>query len=192
MDNKESLVTGSFIFIMTLNVGFAFGQTVADISVVPKCTIEIYLADRYDEIDSTRQCRYCFSPAIDGLGDTPFIGNDEIIGYRIEEDNHYLLLSESCQKKLQSLTKKSNTFPIRTGFAMVIDGEIVYGGWFLSRHVSNFHACDWIYVFTPFDGQELVIQLKHPLPAPKEYETDPRNNELVLDCLNKSNRFKRD
>ena len=178
--------------ILTITTCYTFGQNSVDTAASKNCKIEIYLVQNA-QFDTTKQCRYCFWPTVDGLADTAFIKDSEIIGYDTTNGQHSLILSKDCLIKLQDITKTSQTF-IRTAFALAINGQPIYGGWFLNVYVSNFHACDWIYVFTPFDRDgkgKLNIELRYPRhQAPSKYEEDPRNNKLIMECLKISKRLK--
>jgi hypothetical protein len=188
MTKHKQLLT----IILTITTCYAFGQNNVDTEANKNCKIEIYLVEN-GERDSTRQCRYCFWPTVNGLADTAFIKDSEIIGYDTTNGQHSLILSKDCLIKLRDITETSKKF-MRTAFALVVNGQPIYGGWFLNRNVSNFYACDWIYVFIPFDRDgkgKLDIDLQYPRhQATAKYENDPRNNKLIIECLKKSNRLK--
>jgi len=173
-------------FIFTLTVCLTFGQTIPHRAANKKCKIEIYLIEKI-KTDTTKQCRYCFLPAVIDLADSAFIKDGEIAGYEVADSQYYLILSEECQKRLYNLTKTTGNFPVRCAFAVVLNGQPIYGGWFLNQYVSNFYACDWVYIFTPFGEDspgKLRIDLRYPRhQAPAQFEEDPRNNKLIIDCL---------
>jgi len=102
------------------------------------------------------------------------------------------VLSENCKKRLHGVTNIKN-FPVRSAFALVVNGHPIYGGWLLSRYVSNYYACDWIYItlFDENDEGKLRIDLRYPRhKAADKFNEDARDNKSLMDRLNASGRLK--
>jgi hypothetical protein len=182
-----------FAILLTFTVPFGFGQSHND-SKLNTGSIEIFLLkEKVGNFDSTRQCSYCFIPMIYDMADTAFIKNDEIIGYEISNGKHFILINKSCQIKLKQLDKQGKTFPFRSAFALVVNGKPIYGGWFLNRFVSNFHACDWVHIFSPLNengNDKMELNLKYPRhKTTTQFEMDPRNNKYLFDVLKESGRW---
>jgi hypothetical protein len=202
---KLHLIIALYLICSLTKSQLSFSQGFPDKTSGP-CTIEIYLVKKISHIDSTVQtsnspnfrCRYCFIPSVEDIADTAFIKDSEITGYGLRVDSrrgdsaHYLFLSEAALSRLHKLTDKVGEFPGRCAFAMVVNGKPVYGGWFLSRFVSNFHGADWIYVFTPFDEDKqggLRIDL-HPIRMRSHpFNLDPRSDTSLIDCLKRTGRY---
>ncbi len=179
-------------FILTFTAYITFGQTIPDAIAIKNCKIEIYLVEK-GKNDSTKECRYCFWPTVKDLADSAFIKDNEIVGYEITNDQHYLLLSKSALQRLRMLNKSSSSsasFTTRS-FAVVINGEPIYGGWFRNGYLDT--PVDWIVIPTPFDKDstgKLSINKGYMFGKISDKYGDPRNNTLLMDCLKKSNRLK--
>ena len=135
------------------------------------------------------------------LADTAFIKDSEIIGYEITSDNeHNIILSQTAMEKLRTKGRTPPLFSSRSkypyhfvnrSFAVVVNGQPIYGGWFRSAYIST--TVDWIFIPTPFDHDgtgKLSIEKGYMVGKIPDKYGDPRNNKLLIDCLKKSNRLK--
>jgi len=156
------------------------------------CRVDLYLVKEYIQCwDSTTKKIMHFIVTLDDLQDTAFIKDEEIISYTFKKFRqkerrskkmivklHSFKTSSSLDERIDSL--KLSLFGCARQFAIVCDGEVVYGGCF------NNHLSSWVppTVFATGRGKELSLNL-WPGVAPK----DPRENEKLFDCLKKSGRF---
>lgn len=185
------------IFFFATLICPAFGQTQPRIAE-KNCTIEIFLVES-GNIDSAYGCRYCFTPSIKDLAGKPFIENSEIIGYEITSDSiHTILLSESAIQRLRKYGRTPPPFSSTAAypfyftsraFAIVVNGQPIYGGWFRNSYLSSNTFADWVIIPTPFDKDwNGKLRVNWGLKTPKQC-VDPRNNKLLLECLKNSNRY---
>ncbi len=162
------------------------------------CRIDIYLVKNYVRCwDTVTKKIVPFNVTIDNLQDTAFIKDEEIILYtfkkfkqkiriwgsrrrkKITARLHSLQLSSSVNDRIDSLSL--SLFGCAAQFAIVCDGEIIYGGC-LNNHMSS-----WVPPVVTLTGRDNEIHFGlWPGIAP----TDPRENPKLFDCLKKTGRFK--
>ncbi|MFL5728582.1 MAG: hypothetical protein ACJ75J_03750 [Cytophagaceae bacterium] len=181
--------TLSFIFFSLFCVFKMAAQSPSD-TTPDQSRIEIYLVER-GKADTSGGCRYCFFPETTDLATTPFIEDHEIIAYQILGDIHRLILSSSASERLALLNanRDSSGIYVRRSFALTVNRQPVYGGWFRSRYLS--FPVDWVTINTPFDEEKtgsLRVDLGFLLGIPKQYK-DPRMNEALFKSLRASGRL---
>jgi hypothetical protein len=170
---------------LILIIGFSLicfcviGQTDQIIGSHRNCIIEIYLIKDTNK-DTSSNLRYFFKPETKNLNDTSFIKNIEILGLDTSNNKIKILLSKDCFDRLMIITR-DRKFPLRTPFAILINGKPEIGGWFLNSYVSNFYSCDWIHIFFPLDryadnclNLEYIDRLKDKIKPLKK---------IMIDCL---------
>lgn len=176
-----------FVFFYNLS----FGQNTS----IYSCKIEFYLLKVVKpNIDTTKGLRADFSVSKLDLEDTVFIKDYEILGYYFKnqtvklKDSNILDTRQSFEVS-KTATKRIEKLQIPLGsgrqFALVVNGEIVYAGYFWNFHSS--WGCDGITAF----AYENKIDILRKLP---DYDfaidsNDPRRNSKLLDCLTQTNRL---
>jgi hypothetical protein len=109
------------------------------------------------------------------LSDEKAIGYDEIIKY--DPENHCFTL------KRNTVVRLNDDPPIhKKAFAVVIDGEIIYTGYFWALYSSA--ICDWINIDYLDNGQNKVyVKLGYPTNAYGNGSKDERNNDKIIKLL---------
>ncbi len=166
---------------------FSFGQT----QNTSDCKIELFLLKKnMPSFDTAYRMMGKFNVKRENLQDTAFIKDSEIISYTIEKfkinngqrkykkEDHNIQLSKSINERL----KRLGDIPLCCGiqYALVVNGEIIYGGYFWN-HYSSFDAAATLSYINE-DGISFVFGYAHR-------EKDPRNNPTLLSCLKKSDRL---
>ena len=179
--------------MLTVN---GYGQT---------CKIEFYLLKKIVESsDSIGQIKIGdslhamrlpgnFHATIENLDDTAFIKDDEIIAFFIKKytkenkttEQHFFILSEAAVDRIKKLD-----IPLCCGkqFALLVEGEFVYGGYFWN-YFSSF-SCNGIVAFAY--NEEIAIRRKLPDYGYENEEaeaSDIRKNPVLFDCLKSTNRI---
>lgn len=109
------------------------------------------------------------------LSDEKAISYDEIISYNADE--HSFTLKKSAIQRL-------NGEPLvhKKAFAAVIDGEIIYTGYFWALYSSS--ICNWLTIDYLNNDQNLIhVKLGYPTDAFGKNIIDERNNKQILDLL---------
>ena len=148
------------------------------------CKVELFMlkghAEAQTDIDDPMGY---FMPVTADLQAQPLVPDNEMLSYDINKDStkpYYINLSKAEAKKVDSLVKK---IPLHgLAFAIVVNGEPVYGGYFWSP--SSSFICTWVTAYAV--GDRIVIH--------KGYDdmgyADPRQHAKLMDCLKTSNRLK--
>lgn len=109
------------------------------------------------------------------LSDEKAISYEEILNYNPE--NHGFTLKRNTVERLNaqpSIHKRT--------FAVVIDGEIIYTGYFWALFSSS--ICDWTNIDYLDNGSNIIyVKLGYPTDAYGNIKIDERNNEKILDIL---------
>jgi hypothetical protein len=128
------------------------------------------------------------------LANTPFIKDEEILCYLRFNDTikikGQLVIQVRHQIKVRSSVAGSVNkldMPLCCGrqFAVVLNGEIIYGGYFWSLLSS--WGCDTITAFTLGDRIDILRKLPD---YDENKESDPRDNEKLFTALKNSGRMK--
>ena len=129
-----------------------------------------------------------FMPILSDLEDTAFIKNSELVSYTIEKYSmnnkgskrhskqiHVAEYGISVEKRMEMLN-----LPVRQvrQFALVINGQIVYGGCFIDKHVS----------LAPLGVNAFVSQNEISFQYGFK-ESDTLNSRQLIECLKKTNRL---
>jgi len=187
--------------ILVIFVGRIYGQANCD-SAKHHCKIEIYLVNTINA-DTTYGKRWHFEPKKEDLADTAFIKDDEITEYTIIGDTiHEIQLRDDIAKRLHELGRTPPLFRsysrypywfIYRAFAVVVDGEPIYGGWFANRYLSGNLFIDWIRIFTAYSDKNwngrLEIDLGWQQDKTLKQYGDIRKSTILLDCLQQTNRL---
>ncbi len=161
-----------------------------------KGQVEFYLLKQeIPSLDPSTGLRGAFIATQADLQDTAFIRNSEIISLRISRDTvgskvierHVFNVSESAADRIQGVAGSGLDIPLCCGrqFALVVDGQIVYTGYFWN-FISSF-GCDAVTAFA-FNGQ-IDVHRKLPDYGKEEGEPDSRVNQVLFDCLRSTNRM---
>ncbi len=104
------------------------------------------------------------------LSEDPILYYGDLIEYNADE--HIFKLSESGTEKTDEL--------FGSAYAVTIDGEIIYTGYFWSSLSSA--IVDWVVmdVLGTFDGNELHVQLGYPWLSNEMDIPDNRNDNRIL------------
>lgn len=109
------------------------------------------------------------------LSNEKAISYEEILNYNPE--NHGFTLKRSTIERLNaepSIHKRT--------FAVVIDGEIIYTGYFWALFSSS--ICDWTNIDYLDNGSNIIyVKLGYPTDAFGNINIDERNNKKILDLL---------
>jgi len=174
------IIINILVLLFAIN---GYGQT---------CKVEFYLLKRVVEsVDSTGMLSN-FHVTVDDLEDTAFIKDDEITSFSIKKDTidnkirerHIFGVPKTVVERINKLE-----IPLCGGkqFALLVDGKIVYEGYFWNFYSS--FGCNGI-VATAF-GESILIEKKLPDYGSEDNENkiDKRNNRALFDCLKSTNRM---
>ena len=163
------------------------------------CRVDIYLVKKYIHCWDTATKRIIpFKVTLEDLQDIPFIKDEEIVTYIFNKFRrkwnrnkrgkwigkkytvrlHGFETSTSVSERIDSL--ELSLFGCASQFAVVCDGEVVYGGC-LNNHLSS-----WLPPMAVATGGGNFISLDFHSSS----ENDPRENLTLFDCLKSSDRIK--
>lgn len=178
-------------FYLTLLLGLACNAIFAQ--GTPDCRVDIYLVKKFIPCwDSTSKRIVAFTVTLDDLQDSAFIKDEEIISYTFKKIRQNVRKGKKVIAKLHSFHTSSSLsaridslhlslFGCAKQFAIVCNGEIIYGGC-LNNHLSSWAPPT---VFAAGRDNELILNF-----LPGERSNDPRENPILFSCLKKSGRFK--
>jgi len=160
-----------------------FGQSAAT------CKIEVYLLKKYVKCwDSTyRTCRNFTAPREDWQ-DTAFIKNEEIVGYTFEKFRTKIPRYKKVTRRIHTIetsvslterVQKLNLDMIGKQFVLVVNGEVIYGGYLMNPMSS----ISFMTIRAVADGNYMELAYNSTV------DKDPRENELLFNCLKQTNRF---
>ena len=142
--------------------------------------LEIYLLKSYETNDSSNEIKT--SSII--LKNYPIVRYSDIISY--DSLIHAFKIIESKKDELQD--KKWSMSG--NGFAIAINKEIIYSGYFWSGLSSM--SCDWIIIDPTvylYDNSELRVELGYPAENEELLSRDPRNDERIINLLQKDSKL---
>ena len=160
------------------------------------CKVEFYVLNRIVEtIDSSSYTSANFLVTIDDLEETAFIADNEITSFYIQKyitknnktlEQHFFIVPKTVIDRINE-----QEIPLCCGkqFALLVNGNIVYGGYFWNFYSS--FGCEGIVAFA--FNEKILIERKLPdygYENEKEEETDMRNNQNLFDCLKSTDRMK--
>ena len=181
------MVLSVFLFISCTN---ALGQTAHK----QDCKIEFFLLKSIKpNLDTAVKLSAPFSVDLTDLADTAFIKDHEILRYTFKKDtvktkDSSHIYTRQMFELAPGVAKRVNSLkiPLCCGrqFALVINGNIVYSGYFWNM-ISSW-GCSGITAFV-YEGRIEMLRRLPDLDFSIDSE-DPRKNKLILDCLNKTHR----
>jgi hypothetical protein len=181
----------AFAFLLIYNCSLGQTENKQD------CKIKFYLLKTVKpNLDTTNKMRGEFSVGLSDLADTAFIEDNEIIGYTFKADTvkyngKSIIDTRQMFKVSASVTERINklNIPLCCGrqFALVINGQIIYGGYFWNL-VSSF-GCNGITAFA--SDRRISIMRKLPDYYFGIDSNDPRRNQILFECLNRTDRLKK-
>ncbi len=118
------------------------------------------------------------------LSDSVIIYYDEIISY--DSDTYTFTVTESCANKLNDF---KNNHIHGTPFAVTVDKEIIYTGYFWCGFSSS--MVDWVTIDPlNYSGKNrLRVSLGYPGLIQGDYIPDNRNDYRILDILKKDGKL---
>lgn len=170
-------------FLLLSQISFSQKTDVGD------CRIEIYLLKKhYPLYDTVTKKMIPFIPTPEDLEDTAFIKNSELISYTIKKysiknkgqkrytkQDHVAEFQYSLDQRMEQLNL---SVKLAKQFALVVNGQIVYGGRFLYKYTS----------VSPFGVNAFVNQNEINFQYGFKGQ-DPRTNKKILDCLRTTKRL---
>jgi len=155
------------------------------------CKVEIYLL-KSPKIDTTKKHGLSgeFHVQLSDLQDTAFIKDSEIKSYTINGNKqkgtvHIIKVTPLAVERI-----KQSGLSLASGkqFVIVANGKIAYTGYFWNYYSS--FGCDWVTAYA--NGDSIGILRKLPDYNFKPGYYDPRENQMLFDCLKSTNRFTRE
>jgi hypothetical protein len=148
------------------------------------CKIELYMLKKnhIPQADIDEPIGY-FMPSKADLADYPLVADNEIMEYDIQKDTtrpYAFNITKKAALRVDSIAQKVPLYGL--AFAMVVNGEPVFGGYFWSP--SSSYVCTWLTAFAAADRISI-----YPCYSGMGY-TDPRLNTTLMDCLKKTSRAK--
>lgn len=157
------------------------------------CRVDIYLVkNRINCWDSSTKKFIPFVVKKEDLQDSPFIKNEEITLYTFRKFRSKVGKGEKITARLHSFETSSSVneridslhlslFGCAKQFALVCNGEIIYGGC-LNNSLSS-----WVPPTVILTGRDNSVSLDF---YPSIGDNDPREDKKLFDCLKNSNRFR--
>ena len=148
------------------------------------CKVELYMlkTNHIPQTDIDEPIGY-FMPSKSDLANNPLVADNEMLGYDIQKDStrpYAFNITKLAAVRVDSIAKKVPLYGL--AFAVVVNGEPVFGGYFWSP--SSSYVCSWLTAFAVADRISI-----YPCYSGLGY-TDPRLNPMLMDCLKKTNRAK--
>ena len=148
------------------------------------CKVELYMlkTNHIPKADMDEPIGY-FMPSKSDLADNPLVADNEMLGYDIQKDStrpYAFNITNTAAVRVDSIAKKVPLYGL--AFAVVVNGEPVFGGYFWSP--SSSYVCSWLTAFAVADRISI-----YPCYSGFGY-IDPRLNPALIDCLKKTNRVK--
>jgi len=181
MNAKRGILNIITLIIIAIN---GYGQN---------CKIEFYLLKRVIVSDSINSAFMVsdFHVTIDDVEDTPFISDNEITSFFIRKDTtnfkirerHHFVVPNTVINRIKELN-----IPLCCGkqFALLVNGEIVYGGYFWN--LASSFGCNGIGAFA-YNNQITIYKQLPDLDRFENNVSDMRQNPNLFDCLKTTNRM---
>ena len=157
--------------------------------IVPSCSkkcelelqgkrLDFYLLDQY----KTKEQSFSILPETVVLSEVKAISYEEIKTYN--KKSHCFEIENKAIKRLNQ-----EPFLHSKAFAVVIDGEIIYTGYFWAAFSSA--ICDWTNIdYLDYGNNLLCVKLGYPTDFYGSLVDDQRNNEKILDLLDCDGKLK--
>jgi len=140
--------------------------------------LDFYFLQEY----KTKVQSYEILPESVVLSNNKAITYDEIYSY--DKKSHCFEISPKAIKRLNQ-----EPFLHSKAFAVVIDGEIIYTGYFWAAFSSA--ICDWTNIdYLDYGNNQLCVKLGYPTDSYGSLAADQRNNEMILDLLDCDGKLK--
>ena len=139
--------------------------------------VEFYLLTTYQTV--TAKCQ--IDPSVSILQDTPIIKNYEILAY--SKTDYKFKLTEAAIQKVK-------TFIDTTPFAVTVDKQVIYYGFFKPSYSSS--SCDHS-ITMDLDwtsGNKFTIKLGYPSALPGVTVDDKRNDPKLIETLKQQGKLK--
>ncbi|MGB3008158.1 MAG: hypothetical protein WBC06_16710 [Chitinophagaceae bacterium] len=139
--------------------------------------VEFYLLKTYQTV--TAKCQ--IDPSVSILQDTPIIKNYEILAY--SKTDYQFKLTEAAIQKVK-------TFIDTTPFAVTVDKQVIYYGFFKPSYSSS--SCDHS-ITMDLDwtsGNKFTIKLGYPSALPGVTVDDKRNDPKLIETLKQQGKLK--
>jgi len=140
--------------------------------------LEFYLLDEFETLDNKPEIIELTAM----ISDDVFINYTDIVSYK--SATHTFVVSE---KVVSKLLNTSGVGYHKKAFALTIDKEVIYTGYFWYGFSST--ICDWITIdpILSGGGNALKVNLAYPTNGFASSSYDPRNDQRIL-CLLKKDR----
>jgi hypothetical protein len=130
----------------------------------------------------TKEKSFIIFPETVVLSDEKAISYEEIKTYN--KNSHCFEIDNKAIKRLNQ-----EPFLHAKAFAVVIDGEIIYTGYFWAAFSSA--ICDWTNIdYFDYGNNLLCVKLGYPTDSYGSQVADQRNNEMILDLLDCDGKLK--
>ena len=140
--------------------------------------LEIYLLTDYQTKSTGKE----IIAGTESLSKSPIIYYHDIIYY--DSTNYYFQIDTIKAKELNH----KNWATQGTAFSLTINGSIIYSGYFVPGYSSS--GVDWFSIDPLSVNSKIYIRLGYPMDLSKLDNIDPRNDERILNLLQKDNKLK--
>lgn len=143
-------------------------------------SIDFYVLSEYQTIENS----FKIIDSTAKLSDYNIIGYSDIISY--SSKTYTFTVNNSISDRLNDFENNSIH---GTPFALTVDNEIIYTGYFWAGYSSM--SCDWITI-DPLDysgNHELTVQLGYPGLMQGDYIPDNRNDSRIINTLKHDNKL---
>jgi len=148
--------------------------------IYPGDSLEIYLLKDYKTVQGSAEI---IKSSIT-LENYPLVGYKDILGY--DSANYEFKISDTVAREIRNMT-----MPLAgTAFAVAIDKEVIYSGYFWT--VLSSISCDWMVILTSnisYLDPGLKIDLGYPGEINDLNLRDPRNDYRIIRLLRDDNKL---
>jgi len=175
----------STLFLSTALLVFVFGILFNSCTVNTESdengTVEFYLLESFDTLETS----YKIDKATAIIKSEPLIKFSDLLSYN--QSNYTFELSGSVVNTLKNMHFSLSG----TGFAVKVDSNIVYTGYFWTPLSSA--SCDWI-TADPLllsGNNKMKVSIGYPTPKFAQGVPDDRNDQRILDIFKASGKLKK-
>ena len=168
----------NLLFLIIVAISFSScKKTNNDLVIGDK--LEFYLLDEYETIEN--------KPEI--IKSTAVISTDYLISYDDIISYNSSTYTFSISGSIISKMIEPNGIDYHTkAFAVTIDKEIIYSGYFW--YATSSSICDWITIDPILSGENaLKVNLAYPSNSFASSKNDPRNDQRIIQLLKKDGKL---
>lgn len=172
----------TFNFLTIFFVGLSLFLTSCEKDETDKTigeNVELYLIESYETTD----IQFQINENRVVTKKSPLLYYSDFLSY--DSNSYEFVISEESKNRIKNLEHSLHGIP----FALKVDNEIIYTGYFWPSYSSQ--SCDWV-VIDPFGintDNEMKVELGYPGPVLGVEIPDERNASQILDVFRRDNKL---